>query len=244
MAVASRWCSWRWAPWQCSHAGGCGGRRRRSPARCGWSGQRSRCPPSAGWAQTCLMVHTQPQHTEVRCTCKFTFKFGAFGRRFFPKRLTKSTFVKGDSNISQCYIEAVHSSSFGRKCVDLICLEQMSNGIFIFIIFLALNLKSTNDLAPRSTDTPTNTDLPPWCVYRRPRFPPRSTGCHRGPQNQSENKQPITGHEIVHVTCPGRQAGRFCPTLIDSWLVFSQTRALAYLGFEATPLPAWCCWEF
>jgi len=29
-----------------------------------------------------------------------TFTFGAFGRCFHPKRLTKSTFVDGDSNIS------------------------------------------------------------------------------------------------------------------------------------------------
>jgi len=30
----------------------------------------------------------------------FRFTFRAFGRRFYPKRLTKSTFVEGDSNIS------------------------------------------------------------------------------------------------------------------------------------------------
>jgi len=33
-------------------------------------------------------------------TCTFTFR--AFGRRFYPKRLTKSTFVEGDSNMSLC----------------------------------------------------------------------------------------------------------------------------------------------
>jgi len=38
-------------------------------------------------------------------TFTFTFTFRAFGRRFSPKRLTKSTFVEGDSNISQWYIK-------------------------------------------------------------------------------------------------------------------------------------------
>jgi len=35
----------------------------------------------------------------------FTFTFREFGRRFYPKRLTKSTFVEGDSNISLWYIK-------------------------------------------------------------------------------------------------------------------------------------------
>jgi len=35
----------------------------------------------------------------------FTFTFGAFGRRFYPKRLIKSTFVERDSNISLWYIK-------------------------------------------------------------------------------------------------------------------------------------------
>jgi len=30
----------------------------------------------------------------------FTFTFRAFGRHFYPKQLTKSTFVERDSNIS------------------------------------------------------------------------------------------------------------------------------------------------
>jgi len=32
----------------------------------------------------------------------FTFKFRAFGRRFYPKRLTKSTFVEGEVAIYHC----------------------------------------------------------------------------------------------------------------------------------------------
>jgi len=34
-----------------------------------------------------------------------TFTFRAFGRHFYPKRLTKSTFVERDSNISLWYIK-------------------------------------------------------------------------------------------------------------------------------------------
>jgi len=35
----------------------------------------------------------------------FTFTFRAFGRRFYPKRLTKSTFVEGIYNISLWYLK-------------------------------------------------------------------------------------------------------------------------------------------
>jgi len=38
------------------------------------------------------------------CT-SFTFTFKAFGRCFYPKRLTKNTFVERDSNISLWYIK-------------------------------------------------------------------------------------------------------------------------------------------
>jgi len=34
-----------------------------------------------------------------------TFTFRAFGRLFYPKRLTESTFVEGDGNISLWYIK-------------------------------------------------------------------------------------------------------------------------------------------
>jgi len=51
----------------------------------------------------------------------FTFTFRAFGRRFYPKRLTKSTFVEGDSNISLWYIKrrieqfsSIHSCEANR----------------------------------------------------------------------------------------------------------------------------------
>jgi len=39
----------------------------------------------------------------------FTFTFRAFGRRFYPKRLAKSTSVEGDSNISLWYIKIKQS---------------------------------------------------------------------------------------------------------------------------------------
>jgi len=35
----------------------------------------------------------------------FLLTFRAFGRRFYPKQLTKSTFVERDSNISLWYIK-------------------------------------------------------------------------------------------------------------------------------------------
>jgi len=38
-------------------------------------------------------------------TFTFTFTFRAFGRRFYPKRFTISTFVDGDSNILLWYIK-------------------------------------------------------------------------------------------------------------------------------------------
>jgi len=51
----------------------------------------------------------------------FTFTFRAFGRCFYPKRLTKSTCVEGDSNISLWYINirreqvsSIHSCKVNR----------------------------------------------------------------------------------------------------------------------------------
>jgi len=52
-----------------------------------------------------------------------TFKLRAFGRRrFYPMRLTKSTFVEGDSNISLWYIKigieqdsSIHNCRVNRR---------------------------------------------------------------------------------------------------------------------------------
>jgi len=51
----------------------------------------------------------------------FTFTFRPFGRRFYPKRLTKSACVEGDSNVSLWYIKirielvlSVHSCEANR----------------------------------------------------------------------------------------------------------------------------------
>jgi len=40
--------------------------------------------------------------TTHRDTRPFTFTFRAFGRRFYTKRLTKSTFVEGEAAIYHC----------------------------------------------------------------------------------------------------------------------------------------------
>jgi len=50
------------------------------------------------------------------------FTFRAFGRCFYPKRLTKSTFVEGDCDISLCSIKirieqvsSIHNCKINRK---------------------------------------------------------------------------------------------------------------------------------
>jgi len=52
-----------------------------------------------------LLLHSQHNVNRSIHLCNVTFTFRAFVRRFYPKRLTKSTFVEGDSNISLWYIK-------------------------------------------------------------------------------------------------------------------------------------------
>jgi len=53
-----------------------------------------------------LPIYCLEEPTSVfTLTFTFTFTFRAFGRRFYPKRLTKSKFVERDSNISLWSIE-------------------------------------------------------------------------------------------------------------------------------------------
>jgi len=60
----------------------------------------------------------------------FAFTFRAFGRRFYPKRLTKSTFVEGDSDISLWYIKirieqvsSIHSCEANRTSFIIVRLS-------------------------------------------------------------------------------------------------------------------------
>jgi len=48
----------------------------------------------------CAWWKWQPKKKKNHIT--FTFTFRAFGRRFYPKRLTKSTFVEGEAAIYHC----------------------------------------------------------------------------------------------------------------------------------------------
>jgi len=67
----------------------------------------------------------------------YTFTFRAFGRRFYPKRLTKSTFVRYiDSTISLWYIKirieqvsSIHSNEVNRTSFIIARLPAKIAGI-------------------------------------------------------------------------------------------------------------------
>jgi len=61
---------------------------------------------------------THAPHTTLhtRYTYTHTFTFGAFGRCFYPKRLTKSTFVERDSNMLLWYMKIIEQVSSIHSC--------------------------------------------------------------------------------------------------------------------------------
>jgi len=58
------------------------------------------CASTVGRQSECILGSAVSKHFKT-----FTFTFRVFGRRFYPKRLTKSPFVERDSNISLWYIK-------------------------------------------------------------------------------------------------------------------------------------------